>query len=141
MYVCKKSVKKDGSDGKDSAYNAGDLDSIPGWGRSPGEGDGNPLQYSCLESPVGRGTWRAAARAISGVGRDGATKPLPLLLFDGLFSGSLPQRDTSRFSSWLTSLKKNNPWLSSGNTNLGSWSQEPNRGVSGAEQLGLRQSS
>ena len=41
-----------GSDGKKaSAYNAGDLGSIPGSGRSPGEGNGNPLQYSCLENP------------------------------------------------------------------------------------------
>ena len=41
-----------GSDGKASAYNAGDSGSIPGLGRSPGEGNGNPLQYSCLEYPV-----------------------------------------------------------------------------------------
>ena len=40
-----------GSDSKASAYNAGDLGSIPGSGRSPGEGNGNPLQYSCLENP------------------------------------------------------------------------------------------
>ena len=40
-----------GSDGKASAYNAGDLGSIPGLGRSPGEGNGNPLKYSCLENP------------------------------------------------------------------------------------------
>ena len=46
-----------GSDGKVSAYNAGDLDSIPGSGRSPGEGNGNPLQYSCLEKPMDRGAW------------------------------------------------------------------------------------
>ena len=46
-----------GSDGKASAYNAGDLGSIPGSGRSPGEGHGNPLQYSCLENPIDRGTW------------------------------------------------------------------------------------
>ena len=43
-----------GSDGKESACNAGDLDSIPGWGRSPGGGHGNPCQYSCLESPHGQ---------------------------------------------------------------------------------------
>ena len=43
-----------GSDGKESACNAGDLDSIPGLGRSPGEGNDNPLQYSCLENPMGR---------------------------------------------------------------------------------------
>ena len=43
-----------GSDGKESACNAGDLDSIPGLGRSPGRGYGNPLQYSCLENPQGQ---------------------------------------------------------------------------------------
>ena len=41
-----------GSDGKASAYNAGDPGSIPGSGRSPREGNGNPLQYSCLENPM-----------------------------------------------------------------------------------------
>ena len=46
-----------GSDGKASVYNAGDLGSIPGLGRFPGEGDGNPLQYYCLENPMDRGTW------------------------------------------------------------------------------------
>ena len=45
-----------GSDGKACAYDAGDLGSIPGWGRSPGEGNGNPL-HSCLENPMDRGTW------------------------------------------------------------------------------------
>ena len=44
-----------GSDGKASACNAGDPGSIPGSGRSPGEGNGNPLQHSCLENPVDRG--------------------------------------------------------------------------------------
>ena len=46
-----------GSDGKVSAYNAGDLGLIPGLGRSPEEGNGNPLQYSCLENPMDGGTW------------------------------------------------------------------------------------
>ena len=46
-----------GSDGKASAYNAGDLGSISGSGRSPGEGKGNPLQYSRLENPMDRGAW------------------------------------------------------------------------------------
>ena len=46
-----------GSDGKVSVYNVGDLGSIPGLGRSPGEGNGNPLQYYCLENPMDRGTW------------------------------------------------------------------------------------
>ena len=46
-----------GSDGKASTYNARDLGSIPGSGRAPGEGNGNPLQYSCLENPMDRGAW------------------------------------------------------------------------------------
>ena len=45
-------IVPDGSDGKASAYNAGDPGSIPGLGRSPGEGNGNPLRYSCLENPM-----------------------------------------------------------------------------------------
>ena len=46
-----------GSDGKASAYKAGDSGSIPGLGRSSGEGNGNPLQYSCLRNPMDRGAW------------------------------------------------------------------------------------
>ena len=46
-----------GSDGKASVYNAGDLGSIPGSGRSTGEGNGNSLQYYCLENPMDRGAW------------------------------------------------------------------------------------
>ena len=45
------------SGGKASVYNAGDLSSIPGLGRSPGEGNGNLLQYYCLENPMDRGAW------------------------------------------------------------------------------------
>ena len=44
-----------GSDGKESAWNAGDLGLIPGWSRSPGEGNGNPLQFACLGNPMDRG--------------------------------------------------------------------------------------
>ena len=46
-----------GSDGKASVCNAGDLGSIPGLGRSPGEGNGSPLQYSCLENSMDGGAW------------------------------------------------------------------------------------
>ena len=46
-----------GSEGKLFACNVGDLGSIPGSGRSPGEGNGNPLQYACLENPMNGGTW------------------------------------------------------------------------------------
>ena len=48
-----------GSDCKASVYNVRDLGSIPGLGRFPGKGNGNPLQYSCLENPVNRGAWWA----------------------------------------------------------------------------------
>ena len=48
-----------GSDGKESVRNAGDPGSIPGSGRSPGEGNGHPLQYSRLENPMDRGAWQA----------------------------------------------------------------------------------
>ena len=54
-----------GSDSKKSSCNAGDLGSIPGSGRSPGEGNGNPLQYSCLENPMDRGAWRATVHGIA----------------------------------------------------------------------------
>ena len=50
-------VFPDGSDGKASAYSEGDLGLIPGLGRCPGEGNGNPLEYSCLEHPMDRGLW------------------------------------------------------------------------------------
>ena len=53
------------SDGKASACNAGDLGSIPGSGRSPGEGNGNPLQYSCLENPMDGGAWGATVHRVA----------------------------------------------------------------------------
>ena len=54
-----------GSDGKVSICNAGDPGSIPGLGRSPGEGNGNPLQYSCLENPMDRGAWLAIVHRVA----------------------------------------------------------------------------
>ena len=54
-----------GSDGKESACNAGDLGSIPGSGRSPGEVNGYPLQYSCLEIPMDRGAWPATVHGVA----------------------------------------------------------------------------
>ena len=53
------------SESKDSACNAGDLGSIPGSGRCPGKGNGNPLQYSCLENSMDRGAWQATVHAVS----------------------------------------------------------------------------
>ena len=54
-----------GSDGKEFSCNTGDLGSIPGLGRFPGEGNGKPLQYSCLENPMDRGAWQAVVHGIS----------------------------------------------------------------------------
>ena len=63
--------------GKESACNAGDPGLIPGSGRSPREGNGNPLQYSCLKNPMDRRTWQARVHGVTRVGYDLATKPLP----------------------------------------------------------------
>ena len=54
-----------GSDSKESARNAGDLDLIPGLGRSFGGGHGNPPQYSCLENPMDRGAWQAPVHGVA----------------------------------------------------------------------------
>ena len=51
--------------GKEPACNAGGLGSIPGLGRSPGGGNGNPLQYSCLENPMNRRAWRAPVHKVT----------------------------------------------------------------------------
>ena len=59
------SFASDGSEGKASARNAGDLDSISGWGRSTGEGNGNPLQHSCLENPMDREAWQATVHGVA----------------------------------------------------------------------------
>ena len=73
--------------GKESACNAGDVGLIPGLGRYPGEGNDNPLQYSCLENPMNRGAWHAIVNGVTRVGHNLATKPLPprtygYLIFD-----------------------------------------------------------
>ena len=54
-----------GSDGKESACNAGNLGSISGLGRSPGGGNGNPLQYSCLKNPMDREAWWATVHGVT----------------------------------------------------------------------------
>ena len=59
-----------GSDGKEFAYNAGDLGSILGSGRSPGEGNGNALHYSFLENSVDRGAWWATSMGSQRVGHN-----------------------------------------------------------------------
>ena len=59
-----------GSDGKESACSVGDLGPIPESGRSPGEGNGHPLQYSCLENPMDRAAWWATVLGSQKVGLD-----------------------------------------------------------------------
>ena len=63
-------VKVGGSDGKESACTAGDPGLNPVSGRSPGEGKGNPLQYSCLENSMDRGTWQPIVHGLQKVGHD-----------------------------------------------------------------------
>ena len=62
-----------GSDGKESACNAGDPGSILGSGRSPGERNGCPLQYSCLENPMDRGAWQATIHGSQKIRQDWVT--------------------------------------------------------------------
>ena len=62
-----------GSEDKASACNAGEPGSIPGLGRFPGGGNGNPLQYSCLENPMDRGAWWATVHGVRRVGHDCVT--------------------------------------------------------------------
>ena len=69
-YSCLKCSVPGGSVEKNPPANAGDMGSIPGPGRSPGEGNDNPLQYSCLRNPMDRGAWQAIVHGIakSGIG-------------------------------------------------------------------------
>ena len=66
---------------QETGCDAGDLGLIPGLGRSPGEGNGNPLQYSCLENPMDGGAWWATVHGVTRTGHDLATKPLLYSLF------------------------------------------------------------
>ena len=62
---------------KEYACNAGDPGSIPGLETFPGKGNGNPLQYSCLENPMDRGDWQATVHGVTKVGHNLVTKPPP----------------------------------------------------------------
>ena len=67
----------DGSVGKEFDCNAGNAGLIPGSGRSPGEGNGNPLQYSCLENPIDREAWWTTVHEVGRVRHNLGTKPQP----------------------------------------------------------------
>ena len=99
-----------GKDSTNSAGATGDLASIPGSGRFPGEGNGNPLQYSCLGNPMDRGVWWAAIHGI--------TKSLKGLSTGHISSASFP-------SSWLTWLTMVVVWESQAVKSSSSWPPAP----------------
>ena len=74
-----------GSVGKESGCNAVDLGSTSEWGRSPREGNGDPLQYSCLGNRMDRGAWQATAQGSQRVGHDSAAKPSPKIKCTDLY--------------------------------------------------------
>ena len=76
--------------GKESACNAGAPGSISRSERSPGEGNGNPLQYSCLENPMDREAWQATVYGVTRVGHDLATKPTPHIYHPSWISHTHP---------------------------------------------------
>ena len=73
--------------GKESACNSGDPGLIPGLGRSPGEGNGNPLQYSCLENSMDKGAWQVTVHGVTIIRHDLVTKPPPYHIY--ILSSSL----------------------------------------------------
>ena len=89
--------------GKESACNAGDLGWIPRLGKSSGEGNGNPLQYSHLENPMDRGAWQSVVHVMARVGHNLETKPLPsplsFLILSIFFP--MPLLDVSNLYSYL----------------------------------------
>ena len=78
-----------GSEVKASAYNVRNLGSIPGWGRSPGEENGNPLQYSCLENPMDGGAWWATVHGVTKSRHDRATSVQFMSFCSNLFHDCL----------------------------------------------------
>jgi len=98
--------------GKKSTCNAGDPGSIPGSGRPPGEGNGNPLEYSCLENLMDRGAWWATVHGVERVGYDLVTKLLPMKVKDKGIPLELPghspgieKQGTSVLAHWGHSFK------------------------------------
>ena len=97
--------------GKESACNSGDSGSIPGSRRSPGEGNGNPLQYTFLENLMNRGAWQTTVHGGERVGLDFETKPLLVSHFSGVRLFATPQTQPNRLP---------RPWDSPGkNTGVG----------------------
>ena len=82
------------SDSKESACNVGELGSIPESGRSPGEGNGNPRQYSCLENPMDRGAWWAAVHANLLQSRPSLFSPMDCIPPGSSVHGDSPGKNT-----------------------------------------------
>ena len=104
------SASSGGSEVKASTYNAGDLGSIPGLGRSPGEGNGNPLQYSCLENPMNERAWWAT---VLGVTKSRILTSLSLSAFFIVQLTSLVAQRVKRLpimqETWVRSLGREDP--------------------------------
>ena len=102
------------SDSKESAYNAGDLGLIPGSGRSPGEGNGNPFQYSCLEKPMDQGACGLQSTGSQRVGHDWATSLHFTSLHFRLERASqvtqLVKNMPAMWESWVRFLGWEDPW-------------------------------
>ena len=95
--------------GKESTCNAGDLGSNPRSGRSPGEGNGNPLQYSCLENPIGRRAQQATVHGVARVRHDLATKPPSVTRELAFLHCSQTCEDTMRIPCATWKITRQNP--------------------------------
>ena len=84
----------------------GDLSSIPGSRRSPGEGNGNPLQYSCLGNPMDRGFWQATVHGVARVRHDLANKPPPPQVLSSYLAHGRCSESVCWLNTWFQSYKK-----------------------------------
>ena len=96
--------------GKESAYHTGDLGSIRWSGRSPGEGNGNPFQYSCQENPMDRGAWQAIVHGVTRVRHDLATKPPPPPHLAQICRIVMPQCECQHLPSHVSGRQEPSPW-------------------------------
>ena len=102
------------------------MGSIPGSERFPAEGNGNPLQYSCLGNPMDRGAWRARVHGVSRVGHDWATKPLPLREFESKAAWNFGKSRRPRCWSWSSNTLATWCW-----EKLRAWGKGDDRGRDG----------
>ena len=109
-------INYDGSHGKESACNAGELGSVPGLGRSPGVGNGHPLQYSCLENSMDRGAWPSTVHGFTksrtqlkqfGTCALGKRRELEYIHYDRISCSQVDAQVTFPFSQHKMSLKSN----------------------------------